>query len=637
MSALDVKNAVNLANTNAKGFVDSAKEALLKTESTLEEMNYAGITYQDIVPATLNFNKSLPAAPVLSISPINIGAVPTDSSRYEGIPSAPGTSFGSAPSNAPTVRLPSRPANPGNVPTAPSFNSSFAIPTPPALLSAALPSTPTISDVVVPSAPDLAIPKFDFQNQRPLATIADLDEATVRNAMDASFNEKSLDMQRNADEYVRQWIDTHNPEYHSQLAAIEAQLSKYLQGGTGLSEEIETKIYDRARAKNDLETKRVQDAIVADAAAKGFSLPTGAVFSAMNRARQEAATNNSKTSSEIAIAQAEMEQKNLQFAVTTSAGIRASMVSAASAYMGHVINIQGQAMKYAEMTYQTIVGVYNASVQVFSARMEQYRIYAAIYDAEIKGVLAEADLYRTEIAGLESAVNVDRAKIDAFKAVIDASTAAANMYRAQVDAVLGQANMEKLKIDMFQAQVQAYGANVQALNAQWGGYSAEIQGNKAEFEAFSARVEAFGAEVKAKQAQVEAYAVTAKAIGDTNIAKATVYQSQLGAFRAQVDASKAVIEAETVQNKGQLDGYMAALAGFEAAAKIEIAKFSADADAKAKNAAGNLTAQVETSRALTQYGINFARLSTDGAQIYGQLASSAMSGLNTLSAQIANS
>lgn len=640
MSALDVTNAINLANANAAGFVTLARDALSKTQETLVAAGYSPVNYNDIVPVTFEPSVEIPPIPTLDVSPLFVPAAPVDTSTYTDInPTSPfeNISFGEAPTDVPTFREPSRPADPGNAPVAPSFQTSFTIPMPPALLSAALPSTPTISDVTVPTAPDLAIPKFDFQNQRPLATIADLDEATVRNAMDASFNEKSLDMQRNADEYVRQWIAEYNPEYHTQLAAIEAQLAKYLQGGTGLSEEIETKIYDRARAKNDLETKRVQDAIVADAAAKGFSLPTGAVFSAMNRARQEAATNNSKASSEIAIAQAEMEQKNLQFAVTTSAGIRASMVSAASAYMGHVINIQGQAMKYAEMTYQTIVGVYNASVQVFSARMEQFRVYATIYDAEIKGVLAEADLYRTEIAGLESAVNVDRAKIDAFKAVIDAATAAANMYRAQVDAALGQANMEKLKIEAFQTEVQAYGAKVQALNSQWSGYTAELQGNRARLDTFNARLEAYSTGVKAQQTKIEAYAISTKAIADTNASKASIYQAKLGTFRAQIDASKTVLEAEVVQNKGKLDSFMAQLSAFDAKTKYKTIEYSAQVDAKARNAAGDLSAKVENARAVTQYGLNLARLSTDGAQIYGQLASSAMSGLNTLSAQIANS
>lgn len=640
MSALDVTNAVNLANANAGGFVTLANNALIATNGLLVKTGYKTVDYKDITPVTFVPFGEIPTTPTLDISPLFVPEAPTDTSVYTDIgPTSPfdNVSFGNAPTEVPTFREPSRPADPGNAPSAPSFQTAFTIPEPPALLSAALPSTPTINDVTVPAAPELTIPKFDFQNQRPLATIADLDEATVRNAMDTAFDEKSLDMQLNADELVRQWIDEYNPEYHTQLAAIETQLAKYLQGGTGLSEEIETKIYDRARAKNDLETKRAQDAIVADAAAKGFSLPTGAVFSAMNRARQEAATNNSKTSSEIAIAQAEMEQKNLQFAVTTSAGIRASMVGAASAYMGHVINIQGQAMRYAEMTYQTIVGVYNAAVQVFSARMDQFRVYATIYDTEIKGVLAEAELYRTEIAGLESAVNVDRAKVEAFKAVIDAATAAANMYRAQIDAALGQANMEKLKIEAFQAEVQAYGAKVQALNSQWGGYTAELQGNRSRLETFNARLEAYSAGVKAQQTKIEAHAITTKAIADTNASKASVYQTRLNTFRAQIDASKTVLEAEVAQNKGKLDSFMAQLSAFDAKTKYKTIEYSAQVDAKARNAMGDLTAKVENARSVTQYGLNLARLSTDGAQIYGQLASSAMSGLNTLSAQIANS
>ena len=53
----------------------------------------------------------------------------------------------------------------------------------------------------------------------------------------------------------------------SQMAAIEAQLTRYLNGGTGLDPLVEEAIYNRGRARNDFEAKRVQDAALREAAA----------------------------------------------------------------------------------------------------------------------------------------------------------------------------------------------------------------------------------------------------------------------------------------------------------------------------------------------------------------------------------
>ncbi|MCU9611831.1 hypothetical protein OEK97_28405, partial [Escherichia coli] len=81
---------------------------------------------------------------------------------------------------------------------------------------------------------------------------------------------------------------------------------------------------------------------LSDMAARGFTLPTGALTSALQQARQAGADNNAQAARDIVVLQAELEQKNLQFAITTSAGLRTMIVNASAAYMQHVVSIFSQ-------------------------------------------------------------------------------------------------------------------------------------------------------------------------------------------------------------------------------------------------------------------------------------------------------
>jgi chromosome segregation ATPase len=433
--------------------------------------------------------------------------------------------------------------------------------------------------------------------------------------------------------YVDAMLSKHNPQYHTQMSAIETQLTRYLAGGTGLNDSVENAIYERAKAKNNAEASRVQAGAWGDAAARGFTLPNGALMSAMQTARQAAADNNASAAREIVVMQAEMEQKNLQFAVTTSTGLRTALLNASLSYHQNLVSINGQALDYAKTTLNAVIETYNTAVKAYSAKLDGYKSDAQVFETKLRGAMAGIELYKAEIDALQALVTVDRAKVDIFRARIDSLASLANVYRAQIEAVQGRASLEKLKLDLFQSQVQSYTSLVQAKNAEWQGYSAAVNGQDAKVKIYSAQIDAYRGHISGYQAKISAQAEAVRATATTNQARADQYKATLSGYQT-IAQTRGEVARTKVAIQGQLlDAFKAKVQAEVSNAQVKQAYYTATSDVAIANAASDLQAKIAEGKNRMLWGSTLAQTSTANAQIYAGLASAAMAGMNTLAAQ----
>jgi hypothetical protein len=424
-----------------------------------------------------------------------------------------------------------------------------------------------------------------------------------------------------------------NPRYAEQMGRIETQLATYLQGGTGLAPAVENAIYERARSKSSAEIRRVSDAAYSEAAARGFTLPTGALMASLQTARQAGSDNNAAAAREIVVIQAEMEQKNLQFAVSTSANLRQTMLSAALGYHQNLISINGQALDYAKTTLSAIIEVYNTAAKAFGLKLEAYRADAAVYETRLKAALAGIELYKAEVDALQALTNVDRAKVEVYKARIDTLNVFANVYRAQIEAVQGRANLEKLKMELFQIKVQAYTSQVQGKNAEWQGYTAAINGEEARVKIYASQVDAF-------QAQWQGYTAEANAKSKVIEAAATTNKARSDQFTAKIQGYQTVVQARGEKAKVQLENQRQVLISYQAQIQGQVANAQVASDYyKAVSMTGIANAELQMKAMLGEvesrraFGQSIAQLGISSAQIYSNLASATMSGMNSLAAE----
>lgn len=547
----------------------------------------------------------------LDISEIEAGDAPTDDSKAPSIVD---------PTKPSALRQFSAPR--------PTIRTNFSLPSAPNYLR---PARPELAEHDAPDKPELRVP--DFVAAPPGVTELPPLDADIQGVIRANQQESFQTSVRAVEGNVDAFIAKFGPDVKDRMQAISDRLDTYLAGGTGLAPAVENAIYERARGKNSAEASRVRDTTLADMANRGFTLPGGAMLSLLQQARQAAADNNARAASEIVVQQAELEQKNLQFAMNTLVALRSTIINASIAYFQNLVALNGQSLEYAKAVLSSLIEAYNIGVKRFELLTEVFKSEIALYDTQAKAATLALELYRGELSALESAVNVDNSKVALYRSQVDAANLEIAAYKTQVEAVVSLAGLEKMKLDLASLEVQSFGLEVQAKEAEWRGFAAEMQGEEAKVRRYATEIEAFKSRVAAFQASIQAQAEVVKAQTETNQAKSM-------AAKSAVDVYMARIQAETQQTTAKMDGEKAKLAAHletikanlgldELRLKHEIAKMDhTAADSKLRNDIKLAEIHQDTVHMQT-----VAQVSSIASTTLGGMAQAAMSGMNVLAAQ----
>lgn len=625
-----VPELVAKAQDYASSVVNLAEDAISDMRDDIANVGFTAISFSGVALPTAPTMPEAIEPPVLA--PVNLELPAEPSTAMELTPISP-IDVGTAPVlsvTAPSISMPTLPTQLADFTELPPIiQTDYEFPDVPDELNNPLIAAPTLGTYTAPTAPTISLPSFDG-----VAPTADLDPPQdIAGSLDAAYRDASPMFVSALQGQMDAMLVAYNPQYHAQLARIEAQLQVYLDGGTGLNPAVEAQIYERSRQRQEAEARRAADAAWEETAARGFTVPGGAVFAGIRRSRQAAADNNATASREIVVMQAEMEQKNLQFAVTTSAGLRQAMLGAALSYHGNLVSLNGQALDYAKSIVGAMVEVYNLNVRAFEARLNAYRAEVAVYDARLKAAMSYIDLYRAEIDAMQALVQVDQAKVTLYRGRIDALQSLATVYKARVDAIVEQAGLEKLKLDLFRTKVDARVALVQEKRAQYDAYGAAVQGEEAKVRIYSAQIGAFGQQIAGYKASIDAQSEVVRAQALTNQAKSDQVRAVTDIYRtvAQVRGDKARSELQ-VQGH-QLNVFDSQTRATIATAELGATIYKTVADVVQKNASLEVDTLIKNADLNLQRSKVVGELGVSSAQVYQGMASAALSGMNTLAAQ----
>ncbi len=627
--AVDVPGIISEAQSMAKSLADSAKASI---DSSLKAFDTRTIISPSSQGVSLNFNSfegeaappfpgaafRPPKEPGGAPTPRNIPDIDVERLKPGPEPMKPIVSEPNKPT-ALTMAVPNAPAlSVPDVPDMPSLLRSFEF------------EPPKLTDVVIPAAPKVSVPAFT-------ATKPNLDLSAPEGLEEKfrhDFADQSASLRSDLESAVDAQLTKINPRFHEQMSAIETRLAKYVEGGTALAPHIETAIWERGAEKNTREYLRVRDAAYQEGAGRGFTIPGGAQFSAAVQARQAAADNNARMAVEIAIKQAELEQQNLQWAVTQSAGLRQMVLASTQQWAGTLVQLNGHALEFAKGVLNSVVALYDIRVKMASAQVEVYKSEAMVFESLLRATLAEYEVYQAQVSALKAQVSVDEAKVQAFSARMNGLSVMANAYKTAVDSVVAKAQIEKFKVDIFGAQVQAYSAALNGKNAEWEAYKAQLQGNSERWRAYQAETQGYAEKVRAWQVHISAQGTVAEAISMENQALLGTYDAQVKAYNSLVDAEATRVKTDVLGYEAELKGYVAtqqgrveeAKANYErvkATGELQISKYKVDSELVMQNASLEYKRMSDS-----------AQVILGGANSYAQMAGSALAGMNSLAAAI---
>lgn len=415
---------------------------------------------------------------------------------------------------APTLNFDGKPGAPTDLaPNAPSVDFNFVYPD----VSIALPAVPSLLQLTVTPFGGITIP--DFSAEVPVFTVPA--PGVIPYVEGAMYTSALLDQTK-------------------------ADIQRALTDGTwtGLSANAETALWDRARER---EYRQQADALEAleKMEALGFAFPPGVFIDARLKVQTE--TNNSiaALSREIMIKQAEMQLDNVQ-------KCRALAVQVESKFIDYVNLIAQRSFEAVKMVNEVTVQQYNAQVEAYRARVQAYHSSALVYEAQIKGALAQVDAYKAQIEAERVKAEINSTLVQQYKVQVDASLAQIEIFKGKISIIQTQAQIEKLKIEAYQAEIQGYAAKINVFASQVEAYRASVSAEATKQQAYATSVQAYSAQVDAQVKVASAKIEEFKGLLSAKTEEIEAYKANVGALTARVNAAATFNQALVEQYKADV-------------------------------------------------------------------------------------
>ena len=328
------------------------------------------------------------------------------------------------------------------------------------------PAEPTITEITIDDAPGVEVPVFVAE-----APTDDLDSTP------------SPDF-----DYVEA---VYSSEVWSPLVA--KIKDGILNGGTGLDSDVEQKIFDSARYRQDIDGERQLDEARRKYAGKGFDLPQGAFASMERNILADISRDKTELNGKIAIEQAALAQKNTHFVLEKGISLEQITVGFFDAQANRSLESTKAASDIVAKSAQLIMDRYNARAQV-------YNIMTQAYEAELKAAFADLEAFKIEMEGKKVASDVQKNVVEVYVARVGALESRAKLYTAQVDGAKAEAEVERLKMENYKISIDAYVAKQEGEKAKYSVYATEVEAERTKVQAYSERVKAYLAEMEAIKA-----------------------------------------------------------------------------------------------------------------------------------------
>jgi len=334
---------------------------------------------------------------------------------------------------------------------------------------------PALTQIVLPPAPTLLPIEFDgvppeFSDIPPDVDVEAMGNRLASNTLAVSKNEAS------------HMMHTLFPNLNSLQSLLEGKLQELVTTGGMMSVGAEEAMYARGHLKIDQEYLSAKDSAFNESSRRGFRLPAGVLVSSVNKARRSAVMAQSNMSVEVAIKQAEISQRNIEFALNQLMAMKNTATEVVKFTMNAVHQVVSSAFSAASAATNAVVEIYRTKVTAFNAQVESYKVGIEAVKARITVEMGKLQVYQATLDGLKTLTQVDQAKLDAYKTRIDAAVATMSLYKTQVEAEALRLQNEKLKIEGFKAQVEAFMAEVTARKSDIELYEAQLSGERMHLE-----------------------------------------------------------------------------------------------------------------------------------------------------------
>jgi len=197
----------------------------------------------------------------------------------------------------------------------------------------------------------------------------------------------------NQDEMKNEILSQSNAEFNQFLndyfpitlnaIAVAWMEDSILNGGTGIAPNVEDAIYNRGEERINEKMDAATEDVTEEWSVLGWSSPPGALASKIRRIRQEALTAACELNRDIVVSSADLEQKNVQFAVAESTKLQTAVWSAADSFSQSITRAYGPAVASGD-------GISKATMAFYEQTLQYYRTFLFAeqfgHDQDLRGI-----------------------------------------------------------------------------------------------------------------------------------------------------------------------------------------------------------------------------------------------------------
>jgi hypothetical protein len=474
---------------------------------------------------------------------------------------------------------------PGDMPAV----NQVTVPTPPTVT---LPTPPTLDNIAIPSPPSTTLPVFDTE----------LPSMTIDYPAPFAWGE---------------------PPYNSDIWAdlLAKVLDGIRNGGTGLDAAVEAEIYQRLLDRQQDENERLYNEANDYFAARGFTLPPGALSGRLNEINQQVSRNNSAASREITINQAELAQKNTHFIIDKGAQLEGMLREFYTSNTNRLFEVN-------RYTAQNAIDIYNAMVEQHNGCIRAYEAEAKVYEARVRAAMTEIEIFKGQVEAASVTADVQKNLVDIYKSQLSAAETQMNLFVAEMNGARIASEIEMTKLEQFKLETQAYIARLDGEKAKFSLYETQVKAEEAKARTYGEQVRAYAVEVDAAKAQLDVQIRQSEFVLEQNKQEVLRYQTELEAYKVELQAK--LSETEAV-----VSGFQAETAAYNAETQAVSAMYQAkiqETQARIDEARFNMQKAVAEVEATVKGYVAIKELQVEGTSgimnVGAQLTASALNAVN---------
>ena len=392
---------------------------------------------------------------------------------------------------------------------------------PPTAPSLVLPPTPVLEPIVLPAAPNDEVILFD----------AELPDFSVSSVQPFKYYEQA-----------------YNSDIWSDL--LFKVLNDIRNGGTGLSVQVESELYERAMERARDENERLMIETEDYFSSRGFDLPPGAMAGRLQEAQNQVSRNNSIVNAEIHIEQEKLAQANTHFMIQKGVELEGILRS----FYENQANRSLEAEKNIAIN---AIEILNGEIALHNLSIDEYKAKAAVFDSRIKASLVKLEKFKVQVESAKVSQEIQGLLVDIYEKQLAGIEVEAKIYATVMDGAKISSDINRNIIEQYRARTEVYVAQQTGQKIKFDAYASQSDAEKVKAEIFAKQIDAYASEVDAEKAVTMAESAIAESIIKQNSSKIDQFKAELFGYAAEIDAASKKVAAKLSGFQAEVSAYSA--------------------------------------------------------------------------------